>query len=131
MALGNTYLRLGKYDLAIAEYLEAVDYYKEKYGEYPKINLSNKEMVEAMKILSIIYNNLGVCKVYKKDETKALTYFYKAVESAKKLGYSNENAEAKVNIHYILQSRKKVKEPKAYDELKKNIISEPYEKIPF
>ena len=130
-ALGNTYKKAGKYDLAAAEYLNAVDFFKEKYGEYPKVNLANKELVEAMKMLSAIYNNLGVCYVNQNDEKKALAFFWKAVESAKKLGFSNENPEARANIQYVLQSKEVVKEPMLYNEIKKKIIDEPYEKIPF
>jgi len=93
--------------------------------------MANKELVKAMKMLSAIYNNLGVGYVYQKDEKKALVYFWKAVESAKKLGYSNENPQARANIQYVLQSSKVVKSPELYDELNKNIINEPYENIPF
>ena len=109
-----------------------IDYYKEKYGEYPGVNSGNKEMVGAMKLLSAVYNNLGVCKIYSAAEKKALIYFWKAVESAKKLGFSNENPFARANIQYVLQGKNKVvKEPAIYDEIKKYLIENPYEEIPF
>ncbi|MBU1077139.1 MAG: tetratricopeptide repeat protein [Spirochaetes bacterium] len=131
-ALGNTYLKLGRYDLASGEYLDIIDQFKEKYGEYPKVNAGNNEMVDAMKLLSAVYNNLGVCKINSYDEKKALVYFWKAVESAKKLGFANENSSARANIQYVLQGKNKIiSDPEMYDELKKVLAKDPYGTIPF
>ncbi len=132
LSIGNTYLKLGKYDLAISEYLDGIDYFREEYGDYPKINLANKDMVENMKLLSAIYNNLGMSYVMEENEKKGLVYFWKSVESAKKLGFSNENPYARANIQYILQGKRKmVTEPQMQEEIKKSIVESPYEKIPF
>ncbi|MDD5067637.1 MAG: hypothetical protein PHF84_11390, partial [bacterium] len=132
LALANTYLQSGKYDLAISEYLDGVDYFRERYGEYPRINLYNKEMVEAMKLLSALYNNLGVGYININDEKKALVYFWKAVEAAKKLGFSNENPYARANIQYVLQNKNKiVSDPQIQTEIIKSIVEKPYENIPF
>lgn len=131
LAIGNTYLRLGKNDLAIAEYLDAIDFYKERYGEYPVINITNPEMVEAMKLLSAAQNNLGVSYLGK-DDKQAVIYFWKSLESAKKLGFANENPYARANLTYVLQSKNKViTEPQVEDEIKNSLVSEPYEKITF
>lgn len=132
LAIGNTYLQSGRYDLAVSEYLEAVDHYRELYGDYPRVNLASREMTESLKMLSTIYNNLGVSCINLNDEKKALLYFWKAVESAKKLGFSNENTEARVNIQYVLQSKNRiVSEPQAGTEIKKSLLEKPYETIPF
>ncbi len=105
-AKGNTYLLSKLYKNAIDEYKEAVDYFKSKYGEFPKINKENEDEVNDMEILSAIYNNLGVSYIYLNNETRALVYLWKAVESAKKIDYNNENAPARINIQYIFNSKK-------------------------
>ncbi|MBN1898940.1 MAG: tetratricopeptide repeat protein [Spirochaetes bacterium] len=127
-AVGNTYLYLQKYDLAVSEYLSSIDVYKEIYGEYPKINLENKEMVKDMETLSAIYNNLGVAYLYQGDEKQALVYFWKAIESAKKLGYSNENPSARINIQYVLKKTPEASTPSIFNEIPKIFSSFLYEK---
>ncbi len=131
-AMGNTYLKLKRYELAVSEYLSSIDFYKEKYGEYPKINLENKEMVRDMETLSAIYNNLGVAYLYQGNEKQALVYFWKAIEAAKKLGYSNENPSARINIQYTLRKTPEITQPSIFEEIPKSFEKSTYEKpIPF
>ncbi len=126
-SLGNVYLYSGKYNLAVSEYEEAVDYYRNKYGEYPKINKENMEEITDMENLSAVYNNLGVAYLKLKNEKKALLYFWKAVESAKKINYSNENASARINIQYVLNKNEVAREPSIFEDIPKTIVPE-YEK---
>ncbi len=120
-AMGNTFLKLQKYELATDQYLNAIDYFREKYGEHPKINIENKDMVKDMNLLSVIYNNLGVSYLYNNNEKQALVYFWKAIESAKKLGYSNEIPQARVNIQYVLKKSPGMNEPAVFNELPKEL----------
>jgi len=142
-ALGNTYVKLGRYDIAISEYLDAIDYFKSKYGEYPKVNIENRRMVADMKLLSAIYNNIGVAYLNEGNEKQALIYFWKAIEAAKKLGYSNENAYARANIEFVMKKNwqnqrigninigeSPIKEPTLFNEIPKSLTEYEFKESP-
>jgi len=89
-------------------------------------------MVRDMETLSAIYNNLGVAYLYQGNEKQALVYFWKAIEAAKKLGYSNENPSARINIQYTLRKTPEITQPSIFEEIPKSFEKSTYEKpIPF
>ncbi len=130
-AMGNAYLKLNKNELAISEYEDGVDYCIEKLGVYPTLSPENTEVKELLTLLSSIYNNLGVAYYNIGNEKQALYYFWKAIESAKKLGYSNENPAARINVQYVLKKPAGINSLQIIEDIPKTIVKEPFKRVPF
>ncbi len=75
--LGSAYLSLGKPDLAEGYELEALEIYKEKFGD------KHSEIAQ-------IYNNLGSVDLYRKDYKEALNHYQLAIK-ANAIDFKEEN----------------------------------------
>jgi len=111
-AMGNAYLHLNKYALAIPEFHKGILYYSRIARRISEINPANSRHRKVVQALSFNYNNLGVAYVYKHRSTgeveweqKALQSFYKARELGDKLndGKGGDNDFFWNNINYVLK----------------------------
>ena len=111
-AIGNAYLHLKKYTLAIPEFQKGILYYNRIARKIPEINPANKRHFRVIQELSYNFNNLGVAYALRHKsgagdewEQKALQSFYKARELGDKLndGRSGNNDFFWNNINHVLK----------------------------
>lgn len=110
LAVGNTFIKLKKPELAIGFLESIISYWENQKRSIKFLNIENPDIAKIFINLSVAYNNLGVAYQMLAEKTgntdyssKALQYFLKSQEEYSKSNANFQvNSEAKINSLYIL-----------------------------
>lgn len=89
---GNAFYYTRQYNAALGNYLKLKDDYEMKEQTLGRIDTENSDHREIYETLTSVYNNIGAVYEKKQDTINALKYYWKAMETARKIGSVSEIA---------------------------------------
>ncbi|TGN18878.1 tetratricopeptide repeat protein [Leptospira idonii] len=89
---GNSFYYTRQYNAALGNYLKLKDDYELKEQTLGRTDSENSDHREVFETLTALYNNIGAVYEKKQDTINALKYYWKAMETARKIGTVSEIA---------------------------------------
>ncbi len=89
---GNSFYYTRQYNAALGNYLKLKDDYEQKEKTLGRLEPENSDHQEVYQSLTALYNNIGAVYEKKQDPINALKYYWKAMETARKIGIVSEIA---------------------------------------
>lgn len=89
---GNAFYYTRQYNAALGNYLKLKDDFEMKEQTLGRIDTEDSDHREVYETLTSLYNNIGAVYEKKQDTINALKYYWKAMETARKIGTVSEIA---------------------------------------
>ncbi len=89
---GNAYYYTKQYNASLGNYLKLKDDYEELELSIGRLEPENSDHQEIFQSLTALYNNIGAVYEKKGDTINALKYYWKAMETARRIGIVSEIA---------------------------------------
>ncbi|GBF51739.1 hypothetical protein LPTSP4_32770 [Leptospira ryugenii] len=89
---GNSFYYTRQYNAALGNYLKLTDDYEAKEKAIGRLEPENSEHQEIYQTLTALYNNIGAVYEKKQDTINALKYYWKSMETARRIGIVSEIA---------------------------------------
>ncbi|TGN14268.1 hypothetical protein [Leptospira ilyithenensis] len=89
---GNSFFYTRQYNASLGNYLKLKDDFEMREQTLGRIEPENSEHREVYESLAAIYNNIGAVYEKKQDTVNALKYYWKAMETARKINSVSEIA---------------------------------------
>ncbi|MDZ4724719.1 MAG: hypothetical protein SH817_01075 [Leptospira sp.] len=89
---GNSFYYTKQYNAALGNYLKLKDDYEERELSLGRLEPENSDHQEIYQTLTALYNNIGAVYEKKQDTINALKYYWKAMETARRIGIVSEIA---------------------------------------
>ncbi|MDF3820383.1 hypothetical protein P3G55_10755 [Leptospira sp. 96542] len=89
---GNAFYYTKQYNAALGNYLKLKDDFEMKEQSMGRVDSENSDHREIYETLTALYNNIGAVYEKKQDTINALKYYWKAMETARKIGSVSEIA---------------------------------------
>ncbi|TGK86240.1 hypothetical protein EHQ23_07490 [Leptospira bourretii] len=95
---GNAFYYTRQYNAALGNYLKLKDDFELKEQSLGRIDTENSDHREVYETLTALYNNIGAVYEKKQDTINALKYYWKAMETARKIGSVSEIANSNKDL---------------------------------
>jgi tetratricopeptide (TPR) repeat protein len=89
---GNAFYYTRQYNAALGNYLKLKDDYEERELTIGRLEPENSDHQEIYQSLTALYNNIGAVYEKKQEPINALKYYWKAMETARRIGIVSEIA---------------------------------------
>lgn len=89
---GNSFYYTKQYNAALGNYLKLRDDFELKEQSISRVEIENSDHQEIFLTLTALYNNIGAVYEKKQDTVNALKHYWKAMETARKIGNVTEIA---------------------------------------
>jgi tetratricopeptide (TPR) repeat protein len=87
---GNAFYYTRQYNAALGNYLKLKDDYETRELTIGRLEAENSDHQEVYQTLTALYNNIGAVYEKKQDTINALKYYWKAMETARRIGIVSE-----------------------------------------
>ncbi|TGK81413.1 hypothetical protein EHQ24_08815 [Leptospira noumeaensis] len=95
---GNAFYYTRQYNAALGNYLKLKDDFELKEQSLGRVDTENSDHREVYETLTALYNNIGAVYEKKQDTINALKYYWKAMETARKIGSVSEIANSNKDL---------------------------------
>ncbi len=89
---GNSFYYTRQYNAALGNYLKLKDDYEQRELTIGRLEPENSDHQEIYQSLTALYNNIGAVYEKKQDPINALKFYWKAMETARRIGIVSEIA---------------------------------------
>ena len=121
LAKGNSFFYTNQIQASMGNYLKLKSDYERKLTKFNKLSYEDSTHQEVVQVLVSVYNNLGACYEKKGNATDALKYYWKAIETAKKVKEPAEIANS--NKDMVFRGREIGRDPLLEDWLPASLSS--------
>lgn len=98
---GNAFYYTRQYNAALGNYLKLKDDFELKEQSLGRIDTENSDHREVYETLTALYNNIGAVYEKKQDTINALKYYWKAMETARKISSVSEIANSNKDLVFV------------------------------